>query len=109
MFYMLLSIFIVHKLFYDSTDGSTVGIVLDSASDEEVSRLDALLGQLANLKMVDVTATVEREREKEERGVVSAEDTAPPTWGSTVAGVRKLETIQIYGYVYTCIPNFGEY
>ena len=100
MFNMHLSIFIVLKLFYDSTDGSTVGVVLDSASDEEVSRLDALLSQLANLKTVDVTATIEREREKEERGVVSAEDTAPPTWGSTVAGVRKLGTIQIYGCVY---------
>ena len=52
-----------------------------------MSRLDALLGQLANLKTVDITATVEREREKE-GGVVSAEDKAPPTWGATVAGVR---------------------
>ena len=71
------------------TDGSTVGVALDSASDEEVSRLDALLGQLANLKTVDITATVEREREKEGGTcMVSAEDKAPPTWGSTVAGVR---------------------
>jgi hypothetical protein len=60
-------------------------VVLDSASDEEVSRLDAILGQLADLKTVDITATVEREKEV---GVVSAEDKAPPTWGSTVAGVR---------------------
>ena len=64
-------------------------MVLDSASDEEVSRLDALLGQLADLKTVDITATVEREREREKQGgVVSVEDKAPPTWGNTVAGVR---------------------
>ena len=51
--------------------------------------MDALLGQLADLKTVDITATVERERERERQGgVVSVEDKAPPTWGSTVAGVR---------------------
>ena len=77
---------------YLYTDGSTVGVALDSASDEEVSRLDAFLGQLADLKTIDITATVEREREKE-GGVVSVEDKAPPTWGATVAGVS-------YNYMY---------
>ena len=76
-------------------------MALDSASDEEVSRLDALLGQLANLKTIDITATVEREREKE-GGVVSAEDKAPPTWGSTVAGVRYKYLVFVQDTTYTC-------
>lgn len=63
-------------------------MVLDSASDEEVSRLDTLLSQLADLKTVNVTATVKKEEKEKERSVVLTEDTAPPTWGSTVAGVR---------------------
>ena len=69
-----------------SVDGSMVGVAMDSASDEEVARLDTLLGQLANLKSVDVTATVEKERRSEEE-ISAVEDKAPPTWGSSVAGV----------------------
>ena len=60
-----------------------------------MSRLDTILGQLADLKTVDVTATVEKEREREgEGGVVSADDKAPATWGSTVAGVSYNEAIK---------------
>ena len=68
-------------------DGSIVGVVMDCTSDEEVARLDALLDQLADLRKVDITATVEKERRREGEVVTAVEDTAPPTWGSSVAGV----------------------
>ena len=67
-----------------SADGSTVGVVMDSTSDEEVAKLDALLSQLADLRMVNITATVEKEKRRE--GEVATTE-APPTWGSSVAGV----------------------
>ena len=70
-----------------SADGSTVGVAMDSASDEEVAKLDAVLSQLADLRTMDVTATVERERRRDGEVVSAIEDKATPTWGSTVAGV----------------------
>ena len=73
------------------TDGSTVGVVLDSASDEEIAQLDALLSQLADLRTVDITATVEKERKRDGEMVSTAEDKAPPTWGSSVAGVSETD------------------
>ena len=60
---------------------------MDSTSDEEMARLDAILSQLADLRKVDITATVEKERRREGNIAMTVEDKAPPTWGSSVAGV----------------------
>ena len=86
-----------------STDGSTVGVALDSASDEQVAKLDALLDQLADLRTVAVSATVERERRRDGETVATDEDKAPPTWGSSVAGVSFENCCPYINVHFTCM------
>lgn len=71
----------VHRHTHTHTDGAVLGVVLDSASEEELEKLDNLLSELANLKITEVT-----EGEKEV-GVVEGEGSA---WGTTVAEVLAL-------------------
>ena len=83
---------------------------MDSASDEEVAKLDTILGQLGDLRTVDVSATVERERVRDGEVTSTTEDKAAPTWGSTVAGVSKAESRNVTSYHTQCtctISMFG--
>ena len=91
-----------------SSDGSTVGVAVDSASDEEVAKLDAILSQLGDLRTVDITATVERERVRDGEVTSTTEDKVAQTWGSTVAGVSKVENRQMFvAGMHVSISMFG--
>lgn len=83
--------FISNQWIFLPSDGTSVGISLDGASPEDLAKLDQLLSQLADLKTVDVSATVEKkkEAEKKKEEVVGGvtEDKEQPTWGTTIAGV----------------------
>lgn len=72
-------------LTHTHTDGTVLGVVLDSASQEELTQFDALLTELAALR-VQEEGSSEREGEKQEVGVAEGVESQ---WGNTVAGVSQ--------------------
>ncbi len=66
-----------------STDGTVLGVILDSASEEEIAQFDSLLSELGTLKVKETS---------EERGgqEVGMSEGAESQWGSTVAEVKMI-------------------
>ena len=87
-----------------SSDGCSVGLSLEGASEEDISELDKLLTVMADMRHSE-TASREEERERGREGVREKEKERvregvreekkgdKPTWGTTIAGVSSA-TIQ---------------
>ena len=74
----------VHYLIFIAlTDGTVLGVVLDAASEEELTQFDSLLTELASLKVKEEAAVAEGTGEQKV-GVAKGEETQ---WGSTVSEV----------------------